>query len=356
MEEQKKPLKRGRKVKTVNFESKPEELDDLKIEEPSVLKIPVDIKSLMENCDYSENLADTETNGACSNVVPINSRPLEGNSSNSGIEYKNILTRGYDDNNKNETILTLREPGENVKEYRETCKKTGDTVYVKVSDNKALRETVCGKILAEKTNVVCWWCCHPFDDYPVCAPEKYDGLTDIFKVKGCFCSFNCSKAFMKNERNPSIYLCNSYTKKLLGYIPDITPAPSRYVLKMFGGPLSIEEYRSTFTGLNTVSFNVYPMIYFPTQMEFKSARPTGSSITKSQQRQSVNKCIDGGFTQKENEDSSTNKTPESFKKTRVITKQNIEVSTSRVKKNIEKINKQPKKSLLSLMSIKVVEN
>lgn len=354
-EEQKKPMKRGRKAKTVNFEGtggKQKEIPDLAMDEPSVLKIPVDIESLIKKCEYSENCLEIQQHkegNSCSNsVVPINQSLIYGGTG----ELDNVAVKDRNKTSENDSQILIKNNSENIKEYTETCKKNGNTIHVKVTENKALRESIKGEIIAEKTSVSCWWCCHPFDDYPVCAPEKYDGLRDIFKVKGCFCSFNCAKAFMKNERNPSIYLCNSYIKRLLGHVPDIIPAPSRYTLKMFGGPLSIEEFRSTFTGLSSVSFNVYPMVYFPTQIEHRSSKPTGSSINKLKQKQVFSETRGKENNHLEDHVSSTDTVQ---KKSRVITKQNIEVSASRVKKNIEKINKQPKKSLLSLMSIKVTE-
>lgn len=355
-EDNKKPMKRGRKAKTVNFEGgsgKQKELPEMTMDEPSVLKIPVDIETLIKKCDYPENCNEIqqlkEGTNYCNHIVPINQSSLDGITS----ELKTIAIK---DENKSRVVdsrISLKNDTENIKEYTETCKKTGNTIHVKVSENKALRESLKGEIIAEKTRVSCWWCCHPFDDYPVCAPEKYDELRDVFKVKGCFCSFNCAKAFMKNERNPSIYLCKSYIKRLLGYVPDIIPAPSRYTLKMFGGPLSIEEFRNTFTGLSSVSFNVYPMVYFPTQIEHRISRPSGSSINKAKQKSSFSETP--GKEHNFLEDHCSSSSVGNQKRSRVITKQNIEVSASRVKKNIEKINKQPKKSLLSLMSIKVSE-
>lgn len=342
--------KRGRKVKSVNFDVKPGSKiiveSSMDIEESSVLKIPMSLENLLENCKI---YTDPETPGyfsgemgvAPEKVLPINHYVYTGKN--------NILN-----NTESSKIVEVENAAislKNEENYQEICRKTGKEILVKVSDMSVLRETVENKIIAEKTNIFCWWCCHQFDDFPVCAPVKYDTLKEIFKVKGCFCSFNCSKAYMMNERNPSTYLTSCYTKRLLGYIPDVSPAPSRYVLKMFGGPLSIEEYRSTFTKMSSVSFNIYPMVYFPTQVEFRNKRQGPVNDFSSMSRKEESKNISAEDNDKINFSSQNS----SVKKSRVITKQNIEVSASRVKKSTEKINKQPKKSLLTLMSIKVVE-
>src|SRR6185312_11606305 len=55
-------------------------------------------------------------------------------------------------------------------------------------------------IQAVRVKTWCWWCCHPFDSFPVYLPVKYHPKTKQFKVKGCFCSFNCVMAYGLTER------------------------------------------------------------------------------------------------------------------------------------------------------------
>jgi hypothetical protein len=98
----------------------------------------------------------------------------------------------------------------------------------------------------ETTNIYCWWCCHPFQDMPCALPENYS--KEKFYVFGCFCSFNCTAAynFSKNDENmwERYTLLNLMYKKLFhSNFVKISCAPVRESLKIFGGYLSIEEFR-----------------------------------------------------------------------------------------------------------------
>jgi hypothetical protein len=103
------------------------------------------------------------------------------------------------------------------------------------------------------TNIACWWCCHSFDNMPLGIPEFI--YKDKFYLFGCFCSFNCIMAYNLDlndykiwDRQANIYqmknkidIDNKYT---------IQPAPPRQTLKIFGGPLNIEQYRESFYVIN----------------------------------------------------------------------------------------------------------
>jgi hypothetical protein len=118
-----------------------------------------------------------------------------------------------------------------------------------------------------RTNVSCWWCCHPFDNHPIGIPHHYSAEKNVFKVLGCFCSFSCAYAFSKND---SLYrttlgdLISMYRKVTgmndMSFTNPIKPAPDRYTLKMFGGPLSIEEFRESFENERTFSTCLAPMM------------------------------------------------------------------------------------------------
>jgi hypothetical protein len=115
------------------------------------------------------------------------------------------------------------------------------------------------------TNVHCWWCCHQFDNHPIGIPIKYDKPNDIFKVLGCFCSFECAYAYSRKEQR-KIYLSDFRIlyQKVTGedgqHIMNIRPAPERYVLKMFGGQLTIEEFRSSFRDGTKFEIMYSPMV------------------------------------------------------------------------------------------------
>ena len=106
--------------------------------------------------------------------------------------------------------------------------------------SKKLDET---KQWPESSNNLCWWCCHSYNNRPVPSVIRYDERLKVYKLKGLFCSWECSAAFTLDNRSP---LCWLY--KLMKYWLDekhinIIPAPSRFVLKSFGGHMTINEYR-----------------------------------------------------------------------------------------------------------------
>ena len=104
------------------------------------------------------------------------------------------------------------------------------------------------KTWPESTNIYCWWCCHPFNGPPCAVPEYY--RKERFYVNGCFCSFNCAASynFSKNDNNmwERYSLLNLMYKKLFNQkFVKINMAPPREILKIFGGYMSIEEFRET---------------------------------------------------------------------------------------------------------------
>lgn len=122
------------------------------------------------------------------------------------------------------------------------------------------------EVYPNKTDILCWWCCYEFDTHPIGVPLKYDSVNDVFKVIGCFCSFNCAYAHIKKEKLkvPLSDLKFMY-EKLSGaeFSSDswtVVPAPEKYILQRFGGPLSIQEYRSSFNNRFDIMYT--PMIPF----------------------------------------------------------------------------------------------
>jgi len=102
------------------------------------------------------------------------------------------------------------------------------------------------KTWPESTNTYCWWCCHPFNGPPCALPELYK--KEKFYVSGCFCSFNCTAShnFSRNDDNmwERYSLLNLMYKKLYNQkFIKINLAPPREILKIFGGYMSIEEFR-----------------------------------------------------------------------------------------------------------------
>ena len=100
------------------------------------------------------------------------------------------------------------------------------------------------------SNVCCWWCCHRFPGPSLHYPYKYDDRRKHFSTTGFFCSWECIKSYAMDTAGPragEVQMIIALMRKHANsnkYIPTF-PAPKRVSLKMFGGPLSIEEFRAS---------------------------------------------------------------------------------------------------------------
>lgn len=139
------------------------------------------------------------------------------------------------------------------------------------------------------TSTHCYWDRHPFSTLPVHIPIRYYPNTiqqvfipkrieeyfairtylsrmdedqhvipthkiDLYESDGVYCSFNCAFAAIQDQSTQSKYL-HSYPllvqcwkdlqndERPVNSIP--TPAPSWRLLQSYGGPLTIDEFRST---------------------------------------------------------------------------------------------------------------
>ena len=101
-------------------------------------------------------------------------------------------------------------------------------------------------------NAACHWCCHGFDSKPVGVPMVY--RRGKFWVQGNYCGYACAAAAILYDRSKWNYqptesyaLLHLLYRKVHGEnVPTtffLRPAPSRETLQLFGGPLTIEEFR-----------------------------------------------------------------------------------------------------------------
>lgn len=133
-----------------------------------------------------------------------------------------------------------------------------------------------------KTDIFCWWCCHGFDNYPVSVPIKLYPQNYLFKCKGIFCGFSCALAYCTNKGH-DIYLLKLLHKKILNLkFSDIKPikkAPIKEILQRFGGPVSIEEFRSSSTLLNNYNIITYPITFMNEQLHLETIHSTNNKNT-----------------------------------------------------------------------------
>ena len=111
---------------------------------------------------------------------------------------------------------------------------------------------------------VCWNCCHNINNNCISQPVKFENV--VFSSIGNFCSYACICRYIvdSNESSENIFsklsILNLFVN-MKSKVPGITvtPAPPRLALKMFGGPMDIEEYRNYHNDYLTLT-NVEPII------------------------------------------------------------------------------------------------
>jgi hypothetical protein len=154
--------------------------------------------------------------------------------------------------------------------------KNYDTI---VSNNMKIKAYSCFKEEFSKcevpstTSIFCWWCRHsvPKEFHPLGLPIRY--TKDYFDTEGIFCSFNCMCSYLHDNLNNNLYKDSSSLiylmyKSIFGEFPikmNLKKAPSWKLLKQYGGPLSIEEFRDMFNTVNNLTQNI----------EFNNSSPTG---------------------------------------------------------------------------------
>ena len=134
----------------------------------------------------------------------------------------------------------------------------------------------------EKTDICCWWCCHQFEGTPCTLPTKYDQLRKRFTFMGIFCSWNCVKAYNINMNDHKKFERCSIITLLIKQLYSMTDAiciksaPPRQTLKMFGGYLDINQFRSNASCVDSYTINeidyhfIYPEISEITNVKVKT--------------------------------------------------------------------------------------
>jgi hypothetical protein len=126
--------------------------------------------------------------------------------------------------------------------------------------NTDLLKSVLSKVQVERYSpqTACFWCSHNFDWVSSVLPISYDVYNNIYSCEGNFCSPECALAY--NYSDNKISDSTKWNRHaLLGHLyaelysnRDLSPAPPRSLLRLFGGPLDIQQYRDYVTGDNNI--------------------------------------------------------------------------------------------------------
>ena len=138
----------------------------------------------------------------------------------------------------------------------------------------------------EKTDVCCWWCCHKFDTVPTCIPALYSLEKRFFEVFGIFCSWNCAKAYVQSgyssDSSEQLMWMRILAQEVFGCnIDELNAAPPRIFLTMFGGHLSIDEFRKK-SHVATTALLHPPLVSYPMvlqELQTAPGLPAGAACT-----------------------------------------------------------------------------
>lgn len=121
-----------------------------------------------------------------------------------------------------------------------------------------------------KSYCACYWCCHTFDTRALGMPVKYKN--NRFHVTGVFCSLECACAYNFDTCSHVNNMWDTYNMinlmaRYMEYVDFVYPAPPRKCLRMFGGKMTIEEFRSQCKSNKIISFNHCPLVASVDQVE-----------------------------------------------------------------------------------------
>jgi len=155
--------------------------------------------------------------------------------------------------------------------YQNICYFVNDLENISCDNEYYHNNNIYNTNIKNKSN--CFWCCHSIDNIIYGMPYNYDSINDIFYILGSFCSLQCANAynFSINSGSDKVWEINSWIQMLAnryGFKTNIRPAPNKYLLTMFGGNLTIDEFRKAHLDeIKTYVLNIPPMISINTSAE-----------------------------------------------------------------------------------------
>jgi hypothetical protein len=139
------------------------------------------------------------------------------------------------------------------------------------------------KTIPSQSTAACFWCCHSFSHRPVVLPVRDTGEHLI--VMGNFCSPECASAYLFDMRQDAHTRWEQLALlyRVYGEVCDnnIHPAPPRSILQLFGGSLSIKDYRGLIHSHKVrVDIHLPPMVSILATMDTKPIDFYDASLTK----------------------------------------------------------------------------
>lgn len=186
-----------------------------------------------------------------------------------------------EDKNTNESKPTTAETSGNV--HGTTQETIVDFYGLKSTLLVQYKESSEVHTIPETSDVACFWCCHTFINRPVVRPVRDTG--EYLIVEGNFCCPECNLADLFESRRDFHTLWEQVALLYRVYGDTcqgkIYPAPPKTILKLFGGTLSIEEYRALLRSHKVrVDVHLPPMVSILATMDTKPIDFYDSGLTK----------------------------------------------------------------------------
>ena len=234
--------KRGRKPKGGKIIQQIVQLNNNKDSKPNIiLHLKCSLKDLQTNTLLSSNVESfnfSECKGDLSyeiinssDVLFVKNSYLDVSSENNNNKlYNDEAFHNYDDDDEE---ISFNKDSD-TKEIWKKLKQLEHNLHINnISDKKS----------------ACFWCTYEFDNPPVYIPKHI--IKKSYQVYGCFCSPECSTAYLMEENIDSstkferYHLINHIYSQIYDYKKNIKPAPNPYyMLEKYYGNLNIQEYRS----------------------------------------------------------------------------------------------------------------
>lgn len=242
------PSKRGRKPKDKFLNVNKELTFDIITN--NILHLPINIDEL----DEYDTLNNLIYNPDITNPEPYD--PL--------LLYDNI-------NKANEPLSThsfLNGKGKNEDKDKN---KHSNTVSTPLKHENILEDDYINQIklynVDMQKQVSCYWCSYNCDEtYRI----PYNIINNEFEMYGNFCSPECACAFNFKELDDE-YIWERYSliNYLYGKGENIKIAPNKLVLNCYGGPLSVDEYKSVINNNYSIKVVLPPHKIMTPQLEIK---------------------------------------------------------------------------------------
>jgi hypothetical protein len=214
---------------------------------------------------------------------PVDAEPYDSNADNPFHEEVQQLNAEYmipnnvsENDSKVETNKVV-EPVSNVVEQPIDYYNMKSTLLIQFKNSSEVRK------IPESSDSACFWCCHAFSNRPVVLPIRDTG--EYLLVMGNFCCPECAMSYLFDIHQDAhtrweqlALLYRVYSDSCNG---KISPAPPRTILKLFGGNLTIQEYRSLIRSQKVrVDVHLPPMVSILATMDTKPIDFYDSSLTK----------------------------------------------------------------------------